>query len=116
MDFFNPSSERPPEIEQIRAEIRGVPYRPAKRKKYAEPRLTSLHDSHSLFTVEKGNRWMELARRDPEDKMLLGELWHQGELWMLFADTNIGKSVLSVQIGESIARGQSIEPFTCQAP
>jgi hypothetical protein len=48
--------------------------------------------------------------------MLLGELWHQGELCMLFADTNIGKSVLAVQIGESIARGQSIAPFTCQAP
>jgi hypothetical protein len=116
MDHLNPSSERPPEIEQIRADIRGVPYRPAKRKKRTEHVLPSPRDSHRLFTVEKGNRWLELARREPEAKMLLGELWHQGELCMLFADTNIGKSVLAVQIGESIAHGESLEPFTCQAP
>src|ERR1700733_2748316 len=110
----NPSSSRPSYIEQLRAETRGLPYRPAKRKKRPEPVLPSPQDSHRLFTVEKGNRWLELARREPEAKMLFGELWHQGELCMLFADTNTGKSVLAVQIGESIARGQSIEPFTCQ--
>jgi hypothetical protein len=113
---FTPSSERPPFIEQLRAEIRGVPYRPAKRKKRPENVWPGPEDSHRLFTVEKGNRWMELARREPEAKMLLGELWHQNELCMLFADTNIGKSVLAVQIGESIARGQGIADFTCQAP
>jgi hypothetical protein len=116
MDSFNPSSERPPIIEQLRAESRGLPYRPVKRKKQNERLPPDPHDIHRLFTIEKGNRWMELARREPEAKMLFGELWHQGEVCMLFADTNIGKSVLAVQIGESIARGQSIEPFTCQAP
>jgi hypothetical protein len=116
MDFFNPTSERPPIIEQLRAESRGLPYRPAKRKKGTERRPPGPEDCHRLFTIEKGNRWMELARREPEAKMLFGELWHQGELCMLFADTNIGKSVLAVQIAESIARGQSIEPFSCQAP
>jgi hypothetical protein len=112
----NPSSERPSFIEQLRTESRGLPYRPAKRKKRSEPAPPDPKDSHRLFTVESGNRWMELARREPEAKMLFGELWHQGELCMLFADTNIGKSVLAVQIGESIARGQSIAPFACQAP
>lgn len=115
-DPFEPSAERPPIIEQLRAEIRGLPYRPAKRKKRQAPVPPAPEDSHRLLTIEKGNRWMELARRQPETKMLFGELWHQGELCMLFADTNIVKSVLAVQIGESIARGQSIAPFTCQAP
>jgi len=115
-ESFGPSSERPPFIEQLRAESRGLQFRPAKRKKRAEPHPPDTADSHRLFTIEKGNRWMELARREPEAKMLFGELWHQGELCMLFADTNIGKSVLAVQIGESIARGQSIAPFICQAP
>ncbi len=112
----NPSSERPSFIEQLRAESRGLPYRPAKRKNRPERRLPSAEESHRLFTFEKGNRWLELARREPKAKMLFGELWHQGELCMLFADTNIGKSVLAVQIGESIARGQGIAPFACQAP
>jgi hypothetical protein len=110
------SAERPPYIEQLRAESRGLPYRPAKRKSNSGRCLPDAEDSHRLFNVERGNRWMELARREPEAKMLFGELWHQGELCMLFADTNIGKSVLAVQIGESIARGESIKPFTCQAP
>jgi len=113
---FAPSSERPEIIERLRAEARGLPYRPAKRKKRPDPLPPGREDVHRLFTVERGNRWMELARREPEAKMLLGELWHQGELCMLFADTNIGKSVLAVQIGESIARGQGMGPFTCQAP
>jgi hypothetical protein len=113
---FVPSTERPPYIEQLRAEGRGLPYRPAKRKKRPETCLPGPEDSNRLFTIEKGSRWMELARREPEAQMLFGELWHQGELCMLFADTNIGKSVLAVQIGESIARGQRIAPFTCPPP
>ncbi|WP_157740687.1 AAA family ATPase [Mucilaginibacter xinganensis] len=111
----NPLSERPPVIEQLRAEARGLQYRPAKRNR-PEASRPSPHDCRRMFTIENGNRWLELARREPEAKMLLGELWHQGELCMLFADTNIGKSVLAVQIGESIARGQGIAPFACQAP
>jgi len=111
----NSLSQRPPLIEQLRAEGRGLPYRPAKKTR-PEPTPPSPEDCHRMFTIENGNRWLELARREPEAKQLLGELWHQGELCMLFADTNIGKSILAVQIGESIARGQSIAPFTCQAP
>ncbi len=111
----NPLSERPPIIEQLRAEGRGLPYRPAKKMR-PEPTPPSPEDIRRMFTIENGNRWLELARREPKAKMLLGELWYQGELCMLFADTNIGKSILAVQIGESIARGQTIASFTCQAP
>ncbi|MCO5950343.1 AAA family ATPase [Mucilaginibacter flavidus] len=111
----NPPYERPPMIEQLRAEGRGLPFRPAKRNR-PEPTPPSPEDIRRMFTIENGNRWLELARREPEAKQLFGELWHQGELCMLFADTNIGKSILAVQIGESIARGQTIAPFTCQAP
>ncbi|MCR8556401.1 AAA family ATPase [Mucilaginibacter sp. BJC16-A38] len=112
---FGPSSERPSYIEQLRAESRGLPLRPATKQRPERARPTP-EDAHRLFTIERGNRWLELARREPEAKMLLGELWHWGELCMLFADTNIGKSILAVQIGESIARGQSLAPFACQAP
>ncbi len=114
MSHNNPSSERPECIERLRAEIRGVPYRPAKRKK-PEPEPPVLSDARYLFTVENGNRWMDLGEREPKAKMLLGECWHQGELCILFADTNAGKSVLAVQIGENIARAQNTGPFVCNA-
>ena len=115
MNSYTPSAERPESIERIRAMARGVPYRPAKRKMNKQRPKPTPQDCHILFNIERGNRWLDLARREPEAKQLFGELWHQNELCMLFADTNIGKSVLAVQIGESIARGQGIGPFACQA-
>jgi len=109
-----PSGERPPYIDQLRAESRGLVYRPAARKK---PKQT-LPDSHTaklVFTVESGNRWMELGEREPAAKMLFGEFWHQGELCILFADTNVGKTVLAVQIANNIARAKPTGPFACGA-
>jgi len=66
----NPSSERPPIIEQLRAESRGLPYRPAKKTR-PEPCQPSPEDCRRLFTIENGNRWMELARREPEGRGVL---------------------------------------------
>jgi hypothetical protein len=106
--------QRPSIIEQLRAEARGVAYRPAARKK-AEPLPPDPHVMHSLFTVETGSRWMELGERQPPSKMLFGEFWHQGELCIMFADTNTGKSVLAVQIANNIARAKQTGPFACQA-
>jgi archaellum biogenesis ATPase FlaH len=48
--------------------------------------------------------------------MLFGELWYQGELCILFADTNMGKSVLAVQIGNALAERRQMPPFGCEAP
>jgi hypothetical protein len=106
----NHSAERPLYIENIRAQVRGYPLRAAKRSKTvgAPPDPEACR---YLFTVFTGSRWMELGEREPECKMLFGEFWHQGELCILFADTNVGKSVLAVQIGNSIARGKAIAQF-----
>ena len=41
-------------------------------------------------------------------KPLLGELWQEGELCILFGPTNVGKSILAVEIGDAIASGGSI--------
>ncbi|MDP9046995.1 MAG: AAA family ATPase, partial [Bacteroidota bacterium] len=35
----------------------------------------------------------------------------EGELCIMFADTNLGKSILAVQIGDSLTKCASIEPF-----
>jgi hypothetical protein len=112
--YQRPSAGRPDFIEQLRAEARGVPYRPAARKKQ-EPQPPDPYVIHSLFTIEKGSRWMELGERQPAAKMLFGEFWHQGELCIMFADTNVGKSVLAVQIANNIARAKQTGPFACQA-
>ena len=64
-----------------------------------------------LFTAKTASRWLEQAIKRPIPKMLFGEFWFEGELCILFADTNLGKSILAVQIGNSISRGEQIQGF-----
>lgn len=68
-----------------------------------------------LFTVKTANRWIEQAKIRPIPKMLFGEFWFEGELCILFADTNLGKSILAVQIGNSISRCEQIRGFKLEA-
>lgn len=71
--------------------------------------------SEGLFDVRTANEWMKSAAKNPVPRMLFGELWHEGELCVLFADTNLGKSLLAVQIGNSISKGESIPGFRLEA-
>jgi len=61
----------------------------------------------SILQVKTANQWIEEAKKRPIPKMLFGEFWFQGELCILFADTNLGKSILAVQIANSISSGFS---------
>jgi RecA-family ATPase len=69
-----------------------------------------------LFKVMPANDWIETAKKRPIPKMLFAEFWYQGELCILFADTNLGKSILAVQIGNSISKGEQIPGFTLETP
>jgi hypothetical protein len=77
--------------------------------------VTATPENKGLFLLRTATRWIEEASNEPETQMLFGEFWHQGELCILFADTNLGKSILAVQIGDSISRGEAIHPLTLQA-
>jgi len=70
----------------------------------------------NVFSAKVGNRWLRHAGEQKCQQRLFGELWHEGELAILFADTGKGKSILAVQIGQSIASGVPIEPFVLNAP
>ncbi len=63
----------------------------------------------TLFKLRTANEWLEDARRRPAPKMLFGEFWYEGEICILFADTNVGKSILAVQIADAISRGIGIQ-------
>jgi len=64
-----------------------------------------------MFIIKPANTWMHESNKRPEQKMLFAQFWHEGEICILFADTNLGKSILAVQIGNSLAKGQSIDGF-----
>ena len=57
-----------------------------------------------LLKVQPASVWLQEASERPVPQMLFSEFWFEGELCMLFADTNLGKSILAVQLGDSISR------------
>jgi hypothetical protein len=77
-------------------------------------RAQTCNSQKGMFLVKGGNEWLNEAKRTPTPKMLFGKLWHQGELCILYADTNVGKSILAVQIGDSISKGIKINGFECE--
>lgn len=72
-------------------------------------------ESKGLFSIKTANQWLNVAKTSPIPEMLFGELWHENELCILFADTNLGKSILAVQIADSISRGEQINGFKLEA-
>lgn len=68
-------------------------------------------NSSSCFVTKPANQWIEEAKSRPIPNMLFGELWYEGEVCILYADTNTGKSILGVQIADSISKGRSIYNF-----
>lgn len=70
-----------------------------------------LDNDNGLFKIQTANEWMDQSKLKPIPKMLFSELWFESELCILFADTNLGKSILAVQIGNSISKGESIKGF-----
>ena len=72
-------------------------------------------ENMGLFKVRTANEWIEQAKKRPIPQMLFDELWFENELCILFADTNLGKSALGVQIGNSISKGEHIPGFKLEA-
>lgn len=76
-------------------------------KKDADPSV-----QYNMLEVRPANDWMNFLYEDRPSRRLFGDLWRENDLSILFADTGVGKSVLAVQIADSIARGEQIEPLT----
>ena len=64
-------------------------------------------EGEKFFNLKSANEWIEEAKSKPIPKMLFGELWFQNEICILFADSNVGKSILAVQIAEHICKGEN---------
>ncbi|MCF8238271.1 MAG: AAA family ATPase [Saprospiraceae bacterium] len=58
--------------------------------------------------VQTANEVMIEASKLPIPVELFGPFWCEGEIGILFGDTGVGKSILGVQIANSISKGVSI--------
>jgi RecA-family ATPase len=95
-------------ITVLQSEIQGI-------EKSFEENKTNSQNEIGLFKVQTANDWIEQAKARPIPKMLFSEFWHEGEVSILFADTNLGKSILAVQIADSISQGNPIPGFKLEA-
>jgi len=105
--------DRPEFIEELRREAQNTSHRQRMQNFY---RLQLMKDpSRELFYVKPADLWIKEECSKPAARKLLGTLWYEHELCIFFADTNLGKSVLAVQIGNCLAKQAGMEPFGSEA-
>lgn len=100
---------RPPAIELIRS-MSNKPLSD-RQNETLDKLLETPPDSKDAFIIKPAADWLASGEYLQGDDMLFGDFWHEDELSILFADTNVGKSILAVQIGNSISRGETIPGF-----
>lgn len=57
-----------------------------------------------MLSIKSANRTLSDASQTENPKQLYGEFWFEHEIGCLFADSNVGKSILAMQIAEDIAK------------
>lgn len=65
-------------------------------------------DRVGLINIKTADCAMFEASLTPTPRALWESFWYEGELSCLFADSNVGKSILAVQIADHIARTGSV--------
>lgn len=69
-------------------------------------------EKNGIFKIKTGNEWIDESKHRPIPESLWHHnLWYRNEICALFADTNIGKSILAVQIGVHIAANEKVLYF-----
>ena len=70
---------------------------------------------YGCLIIKEANSWVEEAKNRPIPNMLFNEFWYENEVCILFSDTNLGKSILAVQIADSISKGIQIPGFKLES-
>jgi hypothetical protein len=108
---------RPAGIELLRAASQHKTLT-AKQTKQLNEYLAGPPDSKDAFIIKRAADWMKPVKgkkQQPGGK-LFDHFWYAGELCIMFADTNVGKSILAVQIADSLSRGEAIPGFGTARP
>lgn len=69
-----------------------------------------------LLRVRTANACINDAKAQPTPQSLCGNFWFEGEISILFADTNVGKSILAVQSANNISGGNNMGVFGSDTP
>ena len=61
-----------------------------------------------MLTIKTANQTVEDAAMRPDPDQLYHELWYEGEVCCLFADSNLGKSIYAVQMADEISQTRNV--------
>ncbi len=67
-----------------------------------------------MLTLRTANRTLQEAALRPDPVDLYHELWYEGEVCCLFADSNLGKSIYAVQMADDIAHSRNVLYVDCE--
>lgn len=67
-----------------------------------------------MLSIKSANRTIEDAAKRPDPEQLFRELWYEGEVCCLFADSNLGKSIFAVQMADEISRKRNVLYVDCE--
>lgn len=71
-------------------------------------KIVSNSNEINILMDHLANEWIDLAKKLPNPQSIFGNIWHQGEVAILFSNTGKGKSILAVQIADGITKGSTI--------
>lgn len=72
-------------------------------------RVDKFNLSHAgLLSIKAANEWIQESLKTPDPKMYFYDLIVQYENTVIFAASNVGKSILATQIAESIAKTDKV--------
>ena len=77
----------------------------------AEQLATSVPEQIGMLTIKTANRTIREAALRPNPDALYLTLWYEGEVCCLFSDSNLGKSILAMQIAAQIAKTRKVLYF-----
>ena len=66
---------------------------------------------NNFFIIKTANDTIKEAAQRPDPKPLFLTIWYETQACCLFADSNVGKSILGVQVGAEIAMFQTVLYF-----
>ena len=69
---------------------------------------SGMPENVGVMNIKSANRTILEASQKPTPRSLWDCFWYEGELSCLFADSNVGKSILAVQIADHIARTDNV--------
>ena len=77
----------------------------------ADEVTASVPEQIGMLTIKTANRTIKEAALRPNPDALYLTLWYEGEVCCLFSDSNLGKSILAMQIATQIARTKKVLYF-----